>query len=72
MSINTNYLHSHSGIEREIHMEKRFVLIDEKFNKMFVDCGTELVPYYYQNKKFYKVPIMAFVNKGGIFRNFYS
>lgn len=72
MSSNISYLHSHSGIEREVRMQKRFVLVDEKYKGMFSDCGTEVVPFFYQNKKYYQVPIMAFVNNGGIFRNFYS
>lgn len=67
MSLGLTTLHSHSGLEREIRMEKRFVLIDTMFANLFL--RNELVPFVYNKKKYYKVPIMSFVKNGGTFKN---
>jgi hypothetical protein len=73
MSNNISYLHSHSGIERfskdkEI-TNKSHVLVDEKFISMFDDMALERKPTKFNGTKYYKVPIMAFVRKGGVFKN---
>lgn len=72
MSNGINYLHSHSGIEREVRelaKDKSHVLIDEEFKHMFDDCGVKLTPFTYMGVKYYKVPIYAFFRKGGVFKN---
>ena len=50
MSHGINYLHSHSGIEREVRdlaKDKSHVLIDKEFKHIFDDCGVKLIPYKY-------------------------
>lgn len=73
MSQSVNYLHSHSGLERMLKdndlNNKSHVLIDEKFKGMFADGATPLKPFRYNHIQYYKVPIMAFVKKGGVFKN---
>ena len=72
MSHGINYLHSHSGIERNVRdlaNDKFHVLIDEEFKHMFDDCGVKLTPYTYMGAKYYKVPTYAFFRKGGVFKN---
>lgn len=64
------YLHSHSGIERELKVKKRFVLIDEEFKHMFIDIEDSVSPIVYDKKTYYLVPIMSFIHKGGVFKNF--
>ena len=60
-------LHSHSGLERELDMEKRFVLVDEEFKNRFIKDNIEAVVY--NNITYYKVPILSFVKNGGVFKN---
>ena len=72
MSQGINYLHSHSGIERDeryLVKDKFHVLIDEEYKHMFDDCGVKLSPYMYMGVKYYKVPTYAFFRKGGVFKN---
>jgi hypothetical protein len=72
MSHGINYLHSHSGIERDVRdlaNDKFHVLIDEEFKHMFDDCGVKLSPYMYMGVKYYKVPTYTFFRKGGVFKN---
>jgi len=59
-------LHSHSALERELSMEKGKVLVDAKYAPLFPE-GAE--PFTYHNVKYVKVSILAFVNKGGMFKN---
>lgn len=70
MQNNVFTLHSHSGLEREIKMPKHLVLVDEEFIDLFLDCGQKLARYTYRGKVYYKVPILSFVHKGGVFKNF--
>lgn len=65
MSYNIKYLHSHSGIEREMKFDKSEVLVDEKYKDMFPFSR----PYMYNEKKYYIVNILSFVQKGGVFKN---
>ena len=65
-----DYLHSHSALEREIRYPKRFVLVDEKFSDMFSDILPYLKKFNYKGQKYLQVPILTFVRKGGIFKNF--
>jgi len=66
MSKNTNYLHSHSGIERERKFPKHLVLVDEDYKNMFLDPKL----YRVHGKDYFVVSILEFVNKGGVFKNF--
>ena len=63
-------LHSHSALERELHLPKDTVLIDAKFGSMFLDLPH--VPYKHGGVNYLKVNIMSFVKRGGIFKNFSS
>lgn len=72
MSHGINYLHSHSGIERNVRdlaNDKFHVLIDEEFKHIFDDCGVKLSPYMHMGVKYYKVPTYVFFRKGGVFKN---
>lgn len=69
MSQGINYLHSHSAIERNERLPKHVVLIDGEYKGLFVDCAVKMSPYRYNNKTYYKVPILTFVYKGGVFKN---
>lgn len=67
MSHGFTYLHSHSALERELRMPKHLVLVDAQFASSFL---TEYVkPFKYRGVEYYKVPILSFVNKGGVFKN---
>lgn len=75
MSRGINYLHSHSGLERELKetvQDKFHVLIDEKFKHIFDECGVETIPFTYNHVHYYKVPTYAFFRKGGVFKNLNS
>lgn len=72
MSQSTTYLHSHSGLERELRMPKHLVLVDERFYDMFSDSMTWPVRFKYRNVLYYKVPILSFVYKNGVFKNYYE
>lgn len=69
MSHGISYLHSHSGLERELRMPKHIVLVDARFKELFTSGLYEITPYKFNGVSYYKVPIMAFVHKGGIFKN---
>jgi hypothetical protein len=73
MSYGHLYLHSHSALERNVDDEdivnKSHVLICDVGLKFFEDVK-EFLPKIIINKKtYYKVPIMSFVKKGGVFKN---
>lgn len=68
MSQKMDVLHSHSGLERELKFKKHTVLVDEKFKVLFLEDTIE--PFKYKGVNYYKVPILSFANKGGIFKNF--
>lgn len=59
-------LHSHSALERELCMEKSKVLVDERYADLFPECAE---PFSYHNVRYVKVPILAFVSRGGAFKN---
>jgi hypothetical protein len=73
MKENILYLHSHSGIERTLKdkdiVNKSHVLVDEQFKDLFDDCAKPIKSIVVSGKKYFKVPILSFVNKGGIFKN---
>jgi len=68
MSGKFNVLHSHSGLERELKFPKHTVLVDEEYKDMFL--GDTIENFKYNGRIYCKVPILSFVNKGGIFKNF--
>lgn len=70
MSNGVNFLHSHSGIEREMKFPKDKVLVDERYYDMF--SGEPLSEYGYKRRRYYAVNILSFVRKGGIFKNLYE
>lgn len=61
-------MHSHSAIERELVFPKNKVLVDAKYKGLFDDG--EIEEFIYKNVLYYKVPIMSFVKKGGVFKNY--
>ena len=67
MSHGLTYLHSHSALERELRMPKHLVLIDAKFPSASI--SDSVIPFKYRGVEYYKVPILSFVNKGGVFKN---
>ena len=70
MSLNVEYMNSHSGLERELNMPKHLVLVDAQFAGRFIGKGIKTTPFEYLKIKYAKVPTMQFVNLGGIFKNF--
>ena len=71
MSQGINYLHSHSGIERnvrELMNDKFHVLIDKEYKHMF-DGYNDVRPYKCGNVQYYKVPTFLFFKMGGVFKN---
>lgn len=65
MSNGVKYLHSHSGLERDLKLPKSIVLVDEEFGDRFI----EKKAYRVHSTDYYKVPILSFVNQGGVFKN---
>ena len=68
MSNKMNFLHSHSALERELKFPKHIVLVDEEYKNLFLEDAIEKFTYW--RKVYYKVPILSFVNNGGVFKNF--
>lgn len=64
MSTGINYLHSHSGIEKEQDFPKKEVLVDEEYKALFSNPE----PYWYKDKLYYKVSTGEFAYKGGRFK----
>lgn len=69
MSAGVDFLHSHSGLERELKFPKKYVLIDEKYGEMFGDALVK--PFTHEGRDYYKVNIYLFWRKGGVFKNLY-
>lgn len=69
MSHGMTFLHSHSGLERELKLPKHTVLIDTCFGGMFHKDGIKTEPFKYNGVNYFKVNTLAFVNAGGIFKN---
>lgn len=67
MSYGKDYLHSHSGLERNLRFPKHTVLVDAKFAHMF--SGEPCVPFTHNRIEYVKVNILSFTNKGGVFKN---
>lgn len=68
MSQGIKYLHSHSGIERELKYPKHIVLVDEEYIGVFSEL-LDLKKIKCNGKFYIEVPIMEFVFKGGVFKN---
>ena len=64
MSMECDFLHSHSGIELEMKFPKHIVLVDEKYGNLFSKSS----PYVYKNKTYLKVSTLEFANNGGQFK----
>ena len=67
MSHGLNFLHSHSGLERDLRFPKRTVLVDAKFAHMF--SGEPCVPFRHNGVDYIKVNTLSFANKGGVFKH---
>jgi len=67
MSHGLIYLHSHSGLERFLAFPKHIVLVDAEFEELFPKDVVE--PFRYNKVDYVKVPILMFVDKGGVFKN---
>ena len=67
MSHGITFLHSHSGLERNLRFPKHTVLVDAKFANMF--SGEPCVPFTHKSIEYVKVNILSFVKKGGVFKN---
>ncbi len=67
-----NFLHSHSALERDLKFPKSYVLVDEEYSYMFEESGIVAVPVTICGVNYVKVPVMAFVKLGGVFKNFSS
>lgn len=67
MSQGVPFLHSHSGLERDLNFPKHTVLVDAIYASRFEDVPT--TPFMHGKRKYLKVNILAFVHKGGRFKN---
>lgn len=70
MSKGYDGLHSHSGLERDMNLPKNTVLIDKRYGYMFLAENSTMVTH--KKIDYYKVNILSFVKKGGVFKNLYS
>lgn len=73
MSQGYNFLHSHSGLEREIKYPKYKVLVDEEYEDMLTD-GTlknqiKFSRVKLNNVTYIEVPVSLFIKNGGVFKN---
>ena len=68
MSQGINYLHSHSGLERNLHFPKHIVLVDTKYADLFSGLP-KLEKFKHDKVEYIKVPTMEFYLKGGRFKN---
>ena len=65
MAKETTFLHSHSALERDLKLPKSVVLVDEEFGDRFI----EKKAFRIHSMDYYKVPILSFINQGGVFKN---
>lgn len=70
MSKELQQLHSHSALERELRLPKDMVLVDVRFGRLFLDVPR--FAYKHGGVNYYKVNTLAFVRRGGVFKNFSS
>jgi len=69
MSYGVDYLHSHSGLERSLEFPKNTVLVDERYREVFEDGWTPVEDFKHEGVKYLKVPILAFIEHHGVFKN---
>lgn len=69
MSQGITYLHSHSWLERELRFPKHIVLVDAEYKEIFENSLIPIEPFKHGGVIYYKVPILSFVYKGGVFKN---
>ena len=69
MSHGLQQLHSHSGLEGALRLPKHIVLVDACFASLFHKKGINTIPFKCNGIEYIKVPILAFVHAGGIFKN---
>lgn len=67
MSHEIDYLHSHSGLERDLKFPKHTVLVDAEYAHLF--HRDLVVPFKKNGVEYIKVNIMQFVRAGGVFSN---
>lgn len=67
-SSSCHYLHSHSALERSMLFPKNVVLVDGKYGDLFGSADV----FEHEGTEYVKVPILSFVKKGGVFKNFYK
>lgn len=60
-------LHSHSALERELRLPKGFVIVDAKYKGLF--NPDTVCPYELEGVRYIIVPILRFVELGGVFKN---
>lgn len=70
MSAGVGFLHSHSGIERDLKFPKDVVLVDVCYENIFEDVPHK--PFMFKKHKFLQVNILNFLHKGGVFKNLYK
>lgn len=68
MSLNIDYLHSHSGLEKILIYPKHYVIVDVKYKKLFGDEYAKT--FKYNGITYCRVPTILFVKKNGVFKNF--
>ena len=66
--MNADFLHSHSGLERDLKFPKYTVLVDVWFADMFGMKESDAIKI--NEHKYLKVNTLAFANAGGRFKNF--
>jgi len=67
MSQGLTYLHSHSGIEKEMTMPKSQVVIDNKYGDLFGSVVLKTIKH--KGATYLVVPTVLFIKKGGVFKN---
>lgn len=54
-------------MERDMGFPKHFVIVDAVFSESLK--GEKIVPFSRNGRNYLKVPILAFVKHGGVFKN---
>ncbi len=62
------YIHSHSGLERLLNFPKHTVLVDKRFEPVFID--TPHKAFTYGGIEYIQVNTLTFVERHGVFKNF--
>ena len=67
MSHNLQVLHSHSGLEREMHLPKHIVVVDASFSHLFTN--EKVAKFKHNGVEYIRVSTRAFLEQGGLFKN---